>query len=228
MVKKNKKAPAEKRGAQKIGKELDFASAEAYNLLRTNLSFSLPDNDSGKVIGITSPCPQEGKSTTSLNLAYSLAEAGNDVLLIDADMRRPSVCKMLDLPKAPGLSNLLAENSEDAMHTGVLSEKLTVLLSGDVPPNPSELIVSEKMKKLIEDFREKYDYILVDLPPVISVSDPLAMSRNIDGMIVVVRHGYSKRNDVVEAMRQLKLVNANVLGFVYNGAVRNKPSYSHV
>lgn len=226
MVKKNKKTPAEKRGAHKIGKELDFASAEAYNLLRTNLSFSLPDNDSGKVIGITSPCPQEGKSTTSLNLAYSLAEAGNDVLLIDADMRRPSVCKMLDLPKAPGLSNLLAENSEDAMHTGVLSEKLTVLLSGDVPPNPSELIVSEKMKKLIEDFREKYDYILVDLPPIMSVSDPLAMSRNIDGMIVVVRHGHSKRKDVVEAMRQLKLVNANVLGFVYNGAVRNKPSYN--
>ena len=227
MFKRNKKASAEKRGAQKIGKELDFASAEAYNLLRTNLSFSLPDNDSGKVIGITSPCPQEGKSTTSLNLAYSLAEAGNDVLLIDADMRRPSVCKMLDLPKAPGLSNLFAENSEGAMHTGMLSERLTVLLSGDIPPNPSELIVSEKMKKLIEDSRSDYDYIIVDLPPVISVSDPLAMSRNVDGMIVVVRHGHSKRNDVVEAMRQLKLVNANVLGFVYNGVSRNKPSYSH-
>ncbi len=226
LFKKNKKASAEKRGTQKIGKELDFASAEAYNLLRTNLSFSLPDNDSGKVIGITSPCPQEGKSTTSLNLAYSLAEAGNAVLLIDADMRRPSVCKMLDLSKSPGLSNLLAEDPENAMHTGVLSERLTVLLSGDVPPNPSELIVSEKMKKLIEEFRNQYNYVIVDLPPVLSVSDPLAMSRNIDGMIVVVRHGHTKRGDVVETMRQLKLVNINVLGFVYNGALRNKPSYS--
>ena len=227
MVKKNKKAAVEKRSAQKIGKELDFASTEAYNLLRTNLSFSLPDNDSGKVIGVTSPCPQEGKSTTSLNLAYSLAEAGNSVLLIDADLRRPSVCKMLDLPKAPGLSNLLAEDSENAIHKGILSEKLSVLLSGDVPPNPSELIVSDKMKKLIEKFRGEYDYIIADLPPVISVSDPLAMSRNIDGMIVIVRHGHTRRSDVVETMRQLKLVNINVLGFVYNGASRNKPSYSH-
>lgn len=217
MVKKNKKAPAEKRGAQKIGKELDFASAEAYNLLRTNLAFSLPDNDSCKVIGITSPCPQEGKSTTSLNLAYSLAEAGNAVLLIDSDMRRPSICKMLDIPKTPGLSNLFSEDLENAIHTGVLSERLSVLLSGDIPPNPSELIVSEKMKKLIERFRNEYDYVIVDLPPVISVSDSIAMSKNIDGMIVIVRHGHTKRRDVVEAMRQLKLVNINVLGFVYNG-----------
>ena len=227
MFGKVKKKGTDKKSGQKIGKDLDFASLEAYNLLRTNLSFSLPDNDAGKVIGITSPCPQEGKSTTSLNLSYSLAEAGYKVLLIDADMRRPSVSKTLDLPRAPGLSNMLTEEPHDAIRAGVLTENLSVLLSGDIPPNPSELIGSKKMQKLIEGFREEYNYIIVDLPPVMSVSDPLAMSKNSDGMVVVVRHGYTKRSDVIETMRQIKLVNINVLGFVYNGAVRNKPSYTH-
>ena len=222
-----KKKGTEKKGGQKIGKDLDFASLEAYNLLRTNLSFSLPDNDAGKVIGITSPCPQEGKSTTSLNLSYSLAEAGYKVLLIDADMRRPSVSKTLDLPRSPGLSNMLTEEPENAVRTGILTENLSVLLSGDIPPNPSELIGSKKMQKLIEGFRTEYNYIIVDLPPVIAVSDPLAMSKNIDGMVVVVRHGHTKRSDVIETMRQIKMVNINVLGFVYNGASRNKPSYTH-
>ena len=225
MLKNMKKKGADKKGGQKIGKELDFASLEAYNLLRTNLSFSLPDTDSGKVIGITSPCPQEGKSTTSLNLSYSLAEAGYKVLLIDADMRRPSVSKTLDLPRSPGLSNMLTEEPDDAIRCGVLAENLSVLLSGDIPPNPSELIGSKKMEKLIESFRAEYNYIIVDLPPVLSVSDPLAMSKNLDGMVVVVRHGHTRRSDIVETMRQIKLVNVNVLGFVYNGAVRNKPVY---
>lgn len=224
MLTKKKLNGTEKKVGQKIGEELDFASLEAYNLLRTNLSFSLPDNDSGKVIGITSPCPQEGKSTTSLNLAYSLAEAGYKVLLVDADMRRPSVSKTLDLPRSPGLSNMLTEEPEGAIRTGVLTENLSVLLSGDIPPNPSELIASKKMEKLIEGFRTEYNYIIVDLPPVISVSDPLAMSKNIDGMVIVVRHGHTRRSDVVETMRQLELVNVNVLGFVYNGATKNKPS----
>lgn len=222
MFEKKKKKGADKKSGQKIGRELDFASFEAYNLLRTNLSFSLPDNDAGKVIGITSPCPQEGKSTTSLNLSYSLAEAGYKVLLVDADMRRPSISQALDLPRSPGLSNMLTEEPDGAIRRGVLAENLSVLLSGDIPPNPSELIGSKKLQKLIEGFRSEYDYIIIDLPPVISVSDPLAMSKNIDGMVVVVRHGHTRRSDVIETMRQIKLVNVNVLGFVYNGFARNK------
>ena len=225
MFKKSNKSSRDQVTARKIGKDLDFASAEAYRLLRTNLSFSLPDKTAGKIIGITSPCPQEGKSTTSLNLAYALAEAGNKVLLVDADMRRPSVSRMLDLPRTPGLSNLLTEDCKDAIRVGVLHEHLSILFSGDIPPNPSELIGSDKLKKCMVDFSENYDYIIVDLPPVISVSDPLAMSKNIDGMVVVVRHGHTKKSDIMEAMRQLKLVGANVLGFVYNDAPANKHSY---
>ena len=225
MLKKKQKNTSAK---AKIGKDLDFASCEAYNLLRTNLSFSLPDKELGKVIGITSPCPQEGKSTTSLNLAYSLAEAGNKVLLIDADMRRPSISKTLDMPKTPGLSNILVGEAEGAIREGILTPNLSIIFSGDIPPNPSELVASKKMEEYIQTFEKTYDYVIVDLPPVISVSDPLAMSKNVDGMVVVVRHGHTKKRDVVETIRQLELVGANVLGFVYNGSTRNRHSYHTV
>lgn len=210
---------------RKFGKDLDFASVEAYNLLRTNLYFSLAGVAGGKVVGVTSPCPQEGKSTTSLNLAYALASAGHKVVLIDSDMRRPSLAGVLEMPLAPGLSNLLVDENVDAIHSSVVHENLSVLLSGDIPPNPSELVVSDKMKALIEKLRDLYDYVVVDLPPVNLVSDPIMMSRHLDGMIVIVRHGYTRRRDVNDAVRSLKLVNAKILGFVYNGAKTGKKRY---
>ncbi|MBQ9750140.1 MAG: CpsD/CapB family tyrosine-protein kinase [Clostridia bacterium] len=225
MFKLNRKKVETKEKNRKFGKNLDFASIEAYNLLRTNLYFSLADVVGGKVVGVTSPCPQEGKSTTSLNLAYALAAAGHKVVLIDADMRRPSLADVLDMPISPGLSNLLVDENADAIHASVVHENLSVLLSGDIPPNPSELVVSDKMKALIEKLREAYDYVVVDLPPVNLVSDPIMMSRHLDGMIVIVRHGYTRRRDVNDAVRSLKLVNAKILGFVYNGAKTAKKRY---
>lgn len=228
MQKKKKNNGAQSVGTEyKFGKDLDFATSEAYNLLRTNITFSVPDSEGGRVIGITSPCPQEGKSTTSLNLAYSLAEAGNKVILVDADMRRPSIAKIVGEPKSPGLSNKLADSECEAINKGLLHENLSILFSGDIPPNPSELIGSERMNRLMEQFRNEYDYVIVDLPPVISVSDPIAMSRHVDGVVVVVRHGHTRRRDVAEAMRQLSMVNAKVLGFVYNGSVKTKAHYGN-
>ena len=200
----------------KIGESLNFASKEAYNLLRTNISFAFPDQDGGKVIGVTSSCPQEGKSTTSINLAYSLADAGYKTLLIDGDMRRPSVCFALGIEMAPGLSNMLAKNEEAKTNSGVLHENLEILTSGDIPPNPSELIGSNKMKDFLVDCRAKYDYVVVDLPPVLSVADALAVSKFVDGMAIVVRHNNARRKDVVETIRQLEFANAKIVGFVYN------------
>lgn len=225
MFKLNRKKVETKEKNRKFGKNLDFASIEAYNLLRTNLYFSLADVVGGKVVGVTSPCPQEGKSTTSLNLAYALATAGHKVVLIDADMRRPSIANVLEMPLSPGLSNLLVDENTDAIRSEVVHENLSVLLSGDIPPNPSELIVSDKMKALIEKLRGAYDYVIVDLPPVNLVSDPIMMSRHLDGMIVIVRHGHTRRRDVTDAVRSLKLVNAKILGFVYNGAKTAKKRY---
>jgi len=212
--KNNKVAPA-----KKFASELDFASAEAYNLLRTNISFSLAEKEGvGRLIGVSSPCPQEGKSFTSINLAYALAKDGHKVLLIDGDMRRPSVAGVLEMSRTPGLSNLLAGGKEEEIvHIGVLHENLNVLLSGDIPPNPSELLGSDRMQSLITSFSEKYDYVIVDLPPVTAVADPLVISKLLDGIIVVVRHEFTRKKNVREAVRQLRFAEVRILGFVYNG-----------
>lgn len=208
-----------------FGRGLDFASKEAYNLLRTNISFACPDKDGGRVLGITSACSGEGKSTVALNLAYSLADAQSKVLLIDADMRRPTVFSSLGLPMSPGLSNVLAGNADIQLCSGKLHKNVDVLTSGDIPPNPSELIGSKKMGELLDEFHQKYDYVILDLPPVLSISDAAAVSGNVDGMVVVVRHGLTKRRDVVETTRQLGFVGAKVLGFVYNGIGRTRSKH---
>ena len=226
LFKKKKKPVSGSEKIRKFGKNLDFASVEAYNLLRTNLSFALPDKEGGRVIGVTSPCPQEGKSTTSLNLAFSLAEAGNSVLLMDADMRRPSLGRVVNVPRVPGLSNVLMDgNLEKAVHSGDFHKNLTVLLSGDIPPNPSELVASQKMKELVGELQKSYDYVIVDLPPVNLVADPIAISKYLDGMVIVVRHKHTRRRELIETIRQLELVGAKILGFVYNGMYKSKAHY---
>lgn len=208
-----------------IGSKLNFASTEAYNLLRINVSFSLPDKEGTKVIGVTSPSPQEGKSYTSINLAYALAEANNRVLLIDTDLRRPSVAKTLGIAHTAGLSNYLVNQEKHIIHRGVLSPNLCVITSGDIPPNPSELVSSEAMRNMLKSFENNFDYILLDLPPVNAVADPLAIAPTLDGIIVVVRHGYTKRSDAMEAVRQIQFTKANILGFVYNCSSSNGKGY---
>ena len=226
MAKKNTRQNERSKLMCRIGPNLDFASNEAYNLLRTNLSFSLPDKVGGKIIGITSSAPQDGKSTTSINLSYSLAEAGHKVILIDSDMRRPSISKVLDAPISPGLSNVLVgDNDENAIRVGILHKNLSVLFAGDIPPNPSELVSSEKMKNTLESLKSKYDYVIIDLPPTNLVSDPLAVSKFVDGIIVVVRHEKTKKQEILETIRQLKFVGVRILGFVYNGYKRGKGHY---
>jgi capsular exopolysaccharide synthesis family protein len=230
MVKKNndKKKTEEK---ALIGAQLNFASKEAYNRLRTNISFAFIGEEGSKVIGVSSACPQEGKSTISINLSCSLGEAGYKVLLIDADMRRPSICTSLDLPRAPGLSNMLTGGHDIPMHKDVLHKNVTVLTSGDIPPNPAELIGSFKMRDVINKFKEEYDYIIVDLSPVLAVSNTIAISKYIDGVVIVVRHGSTKRREISEVTRQLNYANAKILGFVYNRigtqTHRKKNSYGY-
>ena len=129
-----------------IGDELNYVAREAYNLLRANLSFTLRGgNGRGAVIAVTSACPGEGKSYTSVNLAYSLARAGHKVLLIDADMRRPSLCNVLKAKPTAGLSNILVGHSDASVAQEVLTTGMHYIGSGDCPPNPSELIGSEEM-----------------------------------------------------------------------------------
>lgn len=204
-----------------LGKNLSFAASEAYKLLRTNLMFALADSDSSsKVIGMTSSVRGEGKSTTALNLAYSLAEAGMHVLIIEADLRLPTICKRLRLNGSRGISNLLVGMSKgsEVIQPSGLHENLWVLPAGDIPPNPSELLGSERMQVTIEVLQQDFDFILLDLPPVTAVSDPLVVSSLLDGMILVVRQDYSNRRMLAETVRQLKFSGVKILGFVMNSS----------
>ena len=200
-----------------LGNQLSFAAAEAYKLLRTNLMFALTDGDEDcRVIGVTSSVRGEGKSTTTLNLAYSLAEAGKYVLVVECDMRLPTLAKRLGIDGEKGVSNLLAglSNGSEVIKPTQLHKNLYVLPAGEIPPNPSELLGSERMKVTLDILRKDFDYILLDLPPVTAVSDPLVASKLTDGMVLVVRQNYSSKRAIAEAVRQLRFVDAKILGFV--------------
>lgn len=201
-------------------KKLDFAATEAYNLLRANLMFSLPDSNGCRVVGITSSVRAEGKSTTAANLSYALAVDGKRVLLIDADLRIPSIAKKLEIEDTPGLSNLLIDSdiAGEAVRVMQPSENWHVLPSGNIPPNPTELLNSEQMKALIDSFKEKYDFIIVDLPPVNLVADAMVVSPLLDGMLLVVRENFLERRELRACVKRLELSSVKVLGFVFTVA----------
>ena len=201
---------------QKIGDNLSFGAREAYNLLRANISFMMPDKQGCKIIGTTSAAPQEGKSLTSINFAYSLAKSGKKVLLIDCDLRRPSIAKSLDVPGAPGFSNALS-GEELVVHKDMIIEGLDLITAGTIAPNPSELLCSKKMDEYLNEFSDSYDYIVLDFPPVNSVSDVLSLASKVDGYVLIVRHAHTRKRNLLEAIRQLELAKANILGFIYNG-----------
>ncbi len=213
-----------------IGEKLGFEGKEAFNLLRTNILYAVKRKDrSARVIGVTSSVHGEGKSLTSVNLAYSIAESGRKVLLIECDMRLPTLRRKLGQKKAAGLSNLLAGVEEDGevLRQNVNVPGLDVIFAGKTPPNPSELLASHTFARLIEKVENYYSFIILDLPPVCEVSDALIVSKLTDGMLVVVRQDYSTSTDIEYAMRQLEYVDAKVLGFVYNGADSKTRRYKY-
>lgn len=202
-----------------IGKELSFAAKEAYKRLRTNILFSFTGEKTCRVIGVTSSLRGEGKSTTSANLAYSLAEAGKRTLLIDADMRLSNVHKIFGVSQSPGLSNLLVGLSDGAniLQPSGKHKNLSILSAGDIPPNPTELLSSKRMSGAMNLLCEKFDYIIIDLPPVDAVADALIVSKIAHGIIVVARQNYVDKNALDNTIRQLRYHEANILGFVLNG-----------
>lgn len=201
-----------------IGNKLNFAAAEAYKLLRTNLTFSFADEETNRIIGVTSSLKGEGKSLTSINLAYTIAETGKKVLLMECDLRIPTMAKRLKLNGKAGLSNLLVgmNSANEVIQKEILQETLDIMPAGDIPPNASELLESSRMKYTLEKLSEYYDYIILDLPPVTAVSDALIASKLASGMVVVVRQDYASKGALAATMRQLQYANAKILGFVFN------------
>ena len=213
-----------------IGDNLGFEGKEAFNLLRTNILYAVKRKDrSARVVGVTSSVHGEGKSLTSVNLAYSIAESGRKVLLIECDMRLPTLRRKLGQKKAAGLSNLLAGVEEDGevLRQNVNVPGLDVIFAGKTPPTPSELLASHTFSRLIEKVENYYSFIILDLPPVCEVSDALIVSKLTDGMLMVVRQDYSTSTDLEYAMRQLEYVDAKVLGFVYNSADSKTRRYKY-
>lgn len=226
-------AGSKKERAHMLMSNMSFAASESYKLLRTNLMFSFSDEEKCHIIGITSSFRGEGKSLTSVNLAYTLAEAGKKVLLIEGDMRLPTLAARLGLKSSPGLSNLIAGMNvpRDVVQTykvdaeGDKSVLFQVLASGDIPPNPSELLGSARMQSLLNRLRSLYDYVILDLPPVTVVTDAVLASRSVDGLVVVVRNNVAVRAALADTIRQLRLVDAHILGFVFNGATESGGGY---
>lgn len=202
----------------KVGREIDFASSEAYKSLRTNLSFSLNSEDQGSVFGITSSVSGEGKSLTSINLAISFADMGKKVLLVECDMRKPVLEKYFNVKAPRGLSNVLARQCriEEAIFKSSKYNHLYYIAAGAIPPNPAELLSSKTMEALISRMNDQFDLIILDLPPVTAVADAVIASKYTDGMIIVVRDNYVEKHDLAEAVRLLKIAEAKILGMVYN------------
>ncbi|MCR1900068.1 CpsD/CapB family tyrosine-protein kinase [Irregularibacter muris] len=189
--------------------------AEAYRILRTNLQFS----SAGKLktIVVTSAAPGDGKSTSSINMAITLAQAEKRVLLIDCDLRKSTIHKYLRISNQEGLTNVLAGmTTQDKVLLATDIKGLQVITAGPTPPNPAELLHSQRMKDLLKEVREQYDYVILDTPPVVAVTDGSLLSTLVDGTILVVSAGNTPIDIAKKAKENLEKVHANILGVVLN------------
>lgn len=200
--------------------------AEAYRSLRTNIQFASLDKPL-KTLLITGANPGIGKSTTVANLGVVLAQAGSTVLLVDTDLRRPTLHKIFGFSNDRGLTNLLVdlnlELEKVVSHNSI--ENLYVMTSGPIPPNPAELLATNKMKHVVALFKERYDYVIFDSPPVIAVTDAAILSRMVDATLMVLGYGGITYNEAAFALEQLNKVQANIIGTIINGMPSNKGSY---
>ena len=217
---------SEKDMKRTLHKNLEFTAIEQYKILRTNLDFTLPEDVKCPIIGVTSSMRGEGKSTTAVNLSYVLAEKGSPVLLIDGDLRIPSIAKKMRMDSSPGLTDLLmGHGAHMPDFRSALLDNWFILPSGDIPPNPSDLLGSRRMEYILNSLRESFDYIIIDLPPVNIVSDALSIASLITGMVVVVREDYTEKKELERCFRQLQLSNVNVLGCILNESKNDGGSY---
>ena len=209
-----------------VEKEPKSIAAESYRTLRTNIQYSSFDKEY-RVIVVTSSEPGEGKSTTAGNLALSMAQDNKKVILIDCDLRKPSIHKKFKISNLVGLSDVIVGKEELTKVVHRYNKNLVILTSGKLPPNPSEMLSSKTMSSLLESLKETFDYIILDTPPVQAVTDSQILSTKADGTILVVRAERTKKESVENAVNLLRKVNANIIGTVLNGidGSRNKYYY---
>lgn len=196
--------------------------SEAYRKLRTNIDFSNVQGDTRSIV-ITSSRMAEGKSTTISNLAVAYAQASKNVLLVDADLRKPILHRIFGVSNRSGLTSVLSH--QDTLQETIRStpiDNLSLLTSGQVPPNPAEMLASKRMAELIEDMERRFDMVLFDTPPLLAVTDAQLVASRADGVILVVESGKVKKDMVLKAKQALEHAQARILGVVLNNVARSK------
>lgn len=214
-----------------IGRDLPFAVVEAYKSARTSLTFTNL-SDGCNIIAFTSSEPGEGKTVTCINMAISLAESGKKVLLIDSDMRKPQIAATMRVSGVPGLSELLSGLVDMNARLGICIqqsgyENLDVISAGSIPPNPAELIAGARMTKLFERLSGEYDYILIDTPPSLVVTDAVLYKTIVSGYVIVVRANKSRSDSTAKLIERFKQVDARVIGFILNDSERRGKKYKN-
>ncbi|MFU8795206.1 MAG: polysaccharide biosynthesis tyrosine autokinase, partial [Dethiobacteria bacterium] len=201
-------------------------AAEAFRTIRTNIQFASVDKPV-KVILVTGATPGSGKSTVAANLAITFAQGGGAVLLVDADLRRPAQQRFFELDSEPGLSNLVYNRdlglAEVVQESG--RDNLTVITSGPIPPYPAEMLSSQRMRGLVESMAGQFEYVIFDSPPVLAVTDAVVLSNLVDGTLIVLDYGRIKRDEALHALKQLQMVQANVIGSVLNAVPQSQGGY---
>ena len=204
--------------------------SEDIRTIRTNLEFSLSEYDK-KIVMMTSPLPNEGKSFISSNLAIALAQNDNKVLLIDCDLRRGRLHNIFSTSNKVGLSNLIMKYNEDYEIVDVLQKtkvkKLYLLPRGTIPPNPSELLSSKKFKSIMDDLQDVFDYIIIDSVPVNGLPDALILSKLVDKVVIVTKYGSTNIEMLEETKKALDNVNANIAGVVINKISKPRNKYKY-
>lgn len=206
--------------------EIQFAVAESYKTIRTNLLFLLSSSAGCKSLTVSSPRAGDGKSTNAINISIAFSQLGKRVLLIDADLRRPSIHKKLRIANTEGLSGILAGFCDSQNAIVNISPCFDVLPSGAVPPNPSELLASPAYENMLSTLRLAYDIIIIDTPPIGVVSDALSIASKTDGLLLVVKEKVTVHTDMERILDNLKLSNVRILGAVLNSAVTEE-NYTH-
>lgn len=201
-----------------------FAVKEAYNAIRTNLLFT-QQGEKCPIFVVTSPTANNGKTINSINLAVSFAQMGKRTLLIDADMRNPTIHRLFSISVKNGLSEILAGLTDNISVSKTDVENLSVLTAGKIPPNPAELLSSARMDKLLEFVKEHYDCVFIDTPPINLVTDSTIFAQKVTGYIVIVKTDTTNTHDVKTTVTNIEQIDGNILGFILNDVNSEKKKY---
>ena len=201
-----------------------FNVKEAYNSIRTNLLF-IQQGEKCPVFVVTSPTANNGKTINAINLAVSFAQMGKKTLLIDSDMRNPTMHRMFSIPVKNGLSEILAGMTDNISVSKTGIDNLSVLTAGKIPPNPAELLSSNRMDKLLDFVREHYDCVFIDTPPINIVTDSTLFAQKVTGYILIIKADTTNINDVKTTVSNLEQIEANILGFILNDINSDKKKY---